>query len=394
MTGEALPLAGCLVVALEQAVAAPMATRHLADLGARVIKLERPDGGDFARGYDTAVHGLASHFVWLNRGKESVCVDLKTERGQQIVHTLLDAADVFVQNCAPGVVERLGLDAATLRATRPGLIVANISGYGTSGPKREHKAYDMLVQAEAGMIAVTGTAEHRAKTGVPNADIAAGLYTALSITSALLRRERTGAGATVDVSMFDAAVEWMGHALYMQMYAGVEVPRMGLGHASIAPYGGFPTASGEVLIGVQNERGWRALMSEVLGAPGYVDDPRFRTNPDRVAHRADCEAVVAGLTRQWTTEALIERLNAAGVPAARINTVTDVVAHPQLAARDRWRTVGTESGPVEALLPPMTFADVELVMGDIPALGRDTDAVLAEFGVAAPHPTHTEGAGQ
>ncbi len=391
MTGESLPLAGCLVVTLEQAVAAPMATRHLADLGARVIKLERPDGGDFARGYDFAVHGLASHFVWLNRGKESVCVDLKSERDREITLALLGAADVFVQNCAPGVVERLGLDAAILRATRPGLIVANISGYGTAGPKSGHKAYDMLVQAESGMIAVTGTAEHPAKTGVPNADIAAGLYTALSIVSALLRRERTGAGATIDVSMFDAAVEWMGHALYMQMYAGLQVPRMGLGHASIAPYGGFPTTSGQVLIGVQNDRGWRTLMSDILGAPEYVEDPRFVTNPDRVAHRTECEAVVAGLTAHWTAAELIDRLNSAGVPAAQINTVAEVVGHPQLAERNRWRTVGTETGPIEALLPPMIFEDVELAMGDVPALGQHTEAVLAEFGVEETHSAETKG---
>ena len=250
-----LPLDGYVVATLEQAVAAPMATRHLADLGARVIKLERPGEGDFARNYDSAVHGLASHFVWLNRGKESVCVDLKSERGREIALGVIANADVFVQNCAPGVAERLGLDAATLRARHPNLIVANISGYGTAGPKRDHKAYDMLVQAESGMVAVTGTAEHPAKTGVPNADIAAGLYTAMSVISALLRRERTGAGATIDVAMFDAAVEWMGHAMYMQMYADKQVPRMGLSHASIAPYDGYPTADGHILIGVQNDRG-------------------------------------------------------------------------------------------------------------------------------------------
>ncbi|HEY5857715.1 MAG TPA: CoA transferase, partial [Aldersonia sp.] len=301
MIDGTLPLDGYVVATLEQAVAAPMATRHLADLGARVIKLERPGEGDFARNYDSAVHGLASHFVWLNRGKESVCVDLKSDRGREIALGVIANADVFVQNCGPGVVERLGLDAATLRAELPRLVVANISGYGTAGPKRDHKAYDMLVQAESGMVAVTGTADHPAKTGVPNADIAAGLYTAMSVISALLRRERTGAGATIDVAMFDASVEWMGHAMYMQMYADRQVPRMGLSHASIAPYDGYPTADGQILIGVQNDRGWRTLMADVLGAPEFVDDPRFATNPDRVAHRRECDDLVATYTSKWRT---------------------------------------------------------------------------------------------
>lgn len=378
-----LPLAGVTVVALEQAVAGPMATRHLADLGARVIKLEKPGEGDFARHYDGAVHGLASHFVWLNRGKESLALDLKSESGRAVANTLIGRADVFLHNTAPGVVERLGLDAETLRARDPRLVVVNISGYGTSGPRRDRKAYDMLIQAESGMIAVTGTPEAPAKTGVPNADIAAGLYAAMSVLGALFRRERGGPGATIDVSMFDAAVEWMGHPLYMQLYGGREVPRMGLSHASIAPYDAYPTKDGQILIGVQNDRGWRALVTEVLEVPEAADDPRLATNVARVAHRGECDALVASRTRELTTAELDERLAAAGIPAAQINRPADVLEHPQLTERDRWRTVGTEAGEISALLPPMTFRDVELAMGDVPRLGQHTEAILAELGLSA-----------
>ncbi|GAA3238493.1 CaiB/BaiF CoA-transferase family protein [Pseudonocardia petroleophila] len=303
-----LPLAGITVVALEQAVAGPIATRHLADLGARVVKIERPGEGDFARHYDDAVLGLATHFVWLNRGKESLAVDLKSEHGRRVVHELVARADVFLHNTAPGVVDRLGLDADTLRATDPRLVVVNISGYGTGGPHRDRKAYDMLVQAESGMVAVTGTPDTPTKTGVPNADIAAGLYAATSVLAALFRRERTGAGAVVDVSMFDSAVEWMGHPLYMQLYGGRQIPRMGLSHAAIAPYDAYPTADGEILIGVQNDRGWHTLVGDVFGAPALSTDPRFATNLDRVRHRTDCDAAVAAHISGWTTAALDERL--------------------------------------------------------------------------------------
>lgn len=376
-----LPLAGVRVVALEQAVAGPIATRHLADLGARVIKLERPGEGDFARNYDSAVHGLASHFVWLNRSKESMVVDLKSERGRAAAAALIATADVFVQNSAPGATDRLGLDADTLRAANPGLIVVNISGYGTSGPKRSRKAYDMLIQAESGMISVTGTPETATKTGVPNADIAAGLYAAMSVLSALFRRERTGEGATVDVSMFDAAVEWMGHPMYMQMYAGVQIPRMGLGHASISPYSSYPTKDGNILIGVQNDRGWRALVEDVFDRPEYSDHPWFRTNELRVQNRSECDAFVGSQTVLWTTAELDQRLADAGIPAAQINELADVVEHPQLSERDRWRTVGTENGDIRAVLPPMTFRDVELRMDPVPALGEQTDAILREIGL-------------
>jgi len=378
-----LPLAGITVVALEQAVAGPLATRHLADLGARVIKLERPGEGDFARDYDHAVNGLATHFVWLNRGKESFAVDLKTARGLRIARALIDRADVFLHNTAPGVVERLGLDADTLRAAHPGLVVVNLSGYGRGGPLERRKAYDMLIQAESGMVSVTGTPETATKTGVPNADIAAGLYSAMSVLAALVRRGVSGEGAVVDVSMFDSAVEWMGHPLYMQLYSGRSVPRMGLSHAAIAPYDAYPTADGQVLIGVQNDRGWRALVRDVLDLAEYADDPRFATNVARVAHRAECDALVAGRTRRWATADLDARLAAVGVAAAQVNTTAELIEHPQLRERDRWRTVATEAGPVRGVLPPMTFRDIELPMGPVPALGEHTQAILGELGLAA-----------
>lgn len=381
-----LPLAGYTVVALEQAVAGPIATRHLADLGARVVKIERPGEGDFARHYDDAVQGLATHFVWLNRGKESLAVDLKSEHGIRIVRELIARSDVFLHNTAPGAVDRLGLDADTLRAADPRLVVVNISGYGTSGPRTDRKAYDMLVQAEAGMVSVTGTPDAAAKTGVPNADIAAGLYSAMSVLSALLRRERTGEGAVVDVSMFDAAVEWMGHPLYMQLYGGRQIPRMGLSHAAIAPYDAYPTADGQILIGVQNDRGWRTLVTDVFDDPDLADDPRFVTNVERVRNRAACDAAVGGHTVRRKTAELDERLAAAGIPAAQVNGTAELVEHPQLRERDRWRTVATEAGDIHGLLPPMTYRDVELPMGPVPALGEHNDRILDELGLSAAQP--------
>ena len=376
-----LPLEGITVVSLEQAVAAPIATRHLADLGARVIKVERIGEGDFARNYDAAVHGLASHFVWLNRGKESICVDLKATEGVAAVRRLVGEADVVIQNFAPGAAARLGLGADELRRERPELIVVNMTGYGTEGPLRERKANDMLVQAETGLCSITGTPETATKTGIPTSDIAAGMYALTSIQAALFRRERTGAGATIDVSMFDATVEWLGHPMYLQMYQDTQVQRMGLSHASIAPYDAYPTVDGKILIGVQNDRGWRALVTEVFGRPDLAGHPKFATNILRVQHRAETDAVVAENTRRFETAELDKRLAAAGVPAARLNDMKHLIEHPQLAERDRWREVGTEAGAVRAVLPPMTFSDVEMRMGAVPALGQHTDAVLAELGL-------------
>lgn len=380
MTTPLLPLDGITVVALEQAVAAPLATRHLADLGARVIKLERVGEGDFARNYDSAVNGLASHFVWLNRGKESMALDLKDPDGLAVALELIAGADVFVQNTAPGAAARLGLDPEELTREHPRLVVASISGYGNDGPLRNRKAYDMLIQAESGLVSVTGTPETATKTGVPSADIAAGLYAAQAVLAALFRRERTGQGGVVDISMFDSTVEWLGHPLYMHLYGGVQIPRMGLSHASIAPYDAFPSADGQILIGVQNDRGWRALVTQVLELPELAEHADYATSQQRVANRADVDRVVAEATRGFTTAELDRRLAAAGVAAAQINDMAGLARHPQLSERDRWRTVETPSGPIEAVLPPTTFRDVELPMGPIPALGEHTAAILAELG--------------
>ena len=378
-----LPLEGTVVVAIEQAVAAPLATRNLADMGARVIKVERIDGGDFARDYDHALNGVATHFVWLNRGKESVALDLKSERGRAVLERLVSRADVFLQNLAPGAAARLGFGPPDLLTRYPALVVANMSGYGESGPYRDHRAYDMLVQAETGLISITGTPEAPAKTGVPSADIAAGMNTLAGVLGALLRRQRTGLGAIVDVSMFDSMFEWMGHPMYMTMATGEELPRMGLSHPAIAPYDAYPTKDGQVLIGVQNNRGWAQLVTAVFGRPELVDDPDYATNIDRCRNRAAVDALVAEHTVSFTSEALLDALVAAGVPAARLNKVADMIAHPQLSARDRWREVETEHGPAPALLPPITFRDAPARMGRVPALGADTDTVLAEAGYDA-----------
>jgi formyl-CoA transferase len=374
-----LPLDGILVVALEQAVAGPLATRQLADLGARVIKIERVGEGDFARHYDDAVRGLASHFVWLNRSKESICVDLKSPEGLAVVRSLITRADVFLQNSAPGSAERLGLG-DQLRSDQPSLVVVNISGYGTDGPMRDRKAYDMLVQAESGLVSVTGTPDTATKTGVPSADIAAGLYASNAVLSALFRRTRTGVGATIDVSMFDSTVEWLGHPMYMQMYAHRQIPRMGLSHAAIAPYDAYPTKDGQILIGVQNDRGWRQLVTEVFRRPELADHPRLRSNVLRVANRAECDAAMVESTSLWFTAELDRRLAEVGVPAAQVNDMAGLVEHPQLTSRHRWRDVETSEGPVRAVLPPITFRDVELRMDGIPALGAHTAAVLEELG--------------
>ncbi|MFF9912860.1 CaiB/BaiF CoA transferase family protein [Streptomyces sp. NPDC013457] len=383
MSMQPLPLDGITVVAVEQAVAAPFATRQLADLGARVIKIERPDGGDFARGYDTAARGLASHFVWCNRGKESVAVDLKDGRGLDLVRRLVAGADVFVQNLAQGAAARLGLDAATLCAAHPRLIAVDVSGYGPGGPYAHKRAYDMLVQCEAGLVSVTGTEEQPVKSGIPAADIAAGMYAYAGVLAALVRRGTTGRGGPVEVSLLDSLAEWMGHPLHHGMHGGTAPARTGLAHAVIAPYDAYPTVDGSlVLLSVQNDREWRRLAEQVLERPDLADDPEFATNTARVAGRTRTDAAVAEALAPLTAAEALARLEAAGIACARLNTVADLAEHPQLAARDRWRTVGSAVGPLRALLPPVTFPDgPEARMGRIPALGEDTDAVLGELGV-------------
>jgi itaconate CoA-transferase len=381
-----LPLEGTTVVALEQAVAAPFATRQLADLGARVIKVERVDGGDFARAYDSAVRGgLGTHFAWLNRSKESVALDLKQDAGRDVLRDLVARADVFLQNLAPGAAARLGFGAAELRARDPRLIVIDMSGYGAEGPYRDKRAYDMLVQAEAGLISVTGTPETPVKAGTPLSDIAAGMYAFSGALAALVRRGRTGEGASIEVTMFDAVAEWMGQTMYTTLYTGTPPPRSTLSHPVIAPYDAYPTADGiDVVIGVQNDRGWASLARGVLDRPDLVTDPKYATNQARVRNREKVDAIVAETTSRLDRAELLRRLDEAGVPNASLNDGHGLIGHPQLAERGRWREVGSPVGDLHAVLPPITFSDVEARMDPIPALGAHTETVLTELGYDAP----------
>ncbi|MFE4700283.1 CaiB/BaiF CoA transferase family protein [Streptomyces sp. NPDC056738] len=383
MQPDPLPLEGITVVAVEQAVAAPFATRQLADLGARVVKIERIDGGDFARGYDTAAQGLASHFVWCNRGKESVALDLKDPRGLDVVRRLVADADVFVQNLAQGAAARLGLDAATLCAEHPRLIAVDVSGYGPSGPYAGKRAYDMLVQCEAGLVSVTGTPEQPVKAGIPAADIAAAMYAFSGVLAALVRRGTTGRGGPIEVSMLDALAEWMGHPLHHAMHDGTPPARTGLAHAVIVPYDVYSTADGgRVLLSVQNDREWRRLAQQVVGRPETADDPRFATNAARVAHRETVDALVAEALGKLGADEAVARLEAAGIACARLRDVTEVAEHPQLAARNRWREVGSPVGPLRALLPPITLpGGEEARMGPVPRLGEHTGSVLRALGM-------------
>ena len=377
------PLDGMLVVSIDQAVAAPLAARHLADLGARVVKIERPDGGDFARRYDTAVEGLASHFVWLNRGKESVAVDLKQPEGQEVLARLLERADVFLHNLGPGAVERLGFGADVLLARNPSLVVCTMSGYGSTGPYRDKRAYDLLVQSEAGLVSVTGTPEHPAKAGIPVADIAAGMYALTNILGALMQRERFGGGTAFEVTMFDALVEWMGHPVYVAEHTGEQPPRVGLSHPVIAPYDAYPTSDGhEIVLGVQNDREWVRLARDVLGDAALAEDAQFATNVARVQNRAKVDALVGAAMAKLTVDEAVAALDAAHIANARLNDLADVIAHPQLAARDRWREVSTPIGTVRALRSAVEPTG-EVPMEHVPALGEHTDAVLGELGYDA-----------
>ncbi len=374
------PLEGITVVALEQVIAAPFATRQLAELGARVIKIERPDGGDSARGYDRTVKGLSSHFVWTNRGKESVTLNVKRPAAMAVLHKLLARADVFIQNLAPGAADRLGLGAKALRAAYPRLIVCGISGYGTSGPYREKKAYDLLVQCEAGLLSITGTPETPSKAGIPVADISGGMYAFSGILAALYQRERTGEGGAFEVSLFDGIGEWMGYAMHFAQ-SGTAPGRTGAKHAAIAPYGPFPTGDGKtVFLSIQNERDWQRFCAEVLERPAIAGDPRFANGPARVAHRTELEALIGEVFGRFTREAAVERLDRADIANASMNTMADFIAHPQNTARERWHQVDSPAGKIDALAPPLEFADFAPAMGPIPGLGEHTDAVLRELG--------------
>jgi itaconate CoA-transferase len=376
-----LPLSGITVVSLEQAVAAPFATRQLADLGARVVKVERPEVGDFARGYDRTVKGLASHFVWLNRSKESVTLDLKQDGAKEILNRLIESADVFVQNLAPGATGRLGFGAQTLRERHPSLIVCDVSGYGSSGPYRDKKAYDLLVQCEAGLVSITGTPDTPSKVGVSVADIACGMYAYSGILAALFRRERTGEGAAIEVSLFEALAEWMGFPAYFTMYGGKEPPRTGASHAAIAPYGPFECGDGEVIfLGIQNEREWERFCEAVLERPALANDERFTSNSERVENRDDLHQEIEAILEELSSQEAIERLDDAKIANARMRTVRDFLDHPQLEARGRWREVGSPVGPLRALLPPAIMDGEEPVMAPIPEVGEHTDNILAELG--------------
>ncbi len=374
-------LDGITVVTLEHAIAAPFCTRQLADNGARVVKIERPGVGDFARAYDERVTGLASHFVWTNRSKESLTLDLKHAQAPQILARLLDRADVLVQNLAPGAAARLGLSHEALAPAHPGLIVCDISGYGADGPYRDKKAYDLLIQSESGFLSVTGTPDEMAKAGCSIADIAAGMYAYSSILAALIERGRTGRGRRIDISMLESMVEWMGFPMYYAFDGAPPPPRAGAAHATIYPYGPFPTGDGRtVMLGLQNEREWQVFCAKVLGQPALASDDRFSANSRRVEHRDTLRAIIVARFAQLTAAQLVALLDAAQIANAQVNGMAEVWAHPQLEARGRWTTVATPAGAVPALLPPGMS---EARMDAVPALGQHSESVLGELGYDA-----------
>ena len=375
------PLDGISVVTLEHAIAAPFCTRQLADLGARVIKVERPRSGDFARAYDERVRGLASHFVWTNRSKESLTLDLKHPEAPAILDRLLAGADVLVQNLAPGAAARLGLAYAALREQHPRLIVCDISGYGGNGPYRDKKAYDLLIQSESGFLSVTGSPAEPAKAGCSIADIAAGMHAQSSILAALLQRGRSGRGCHIEVSMLECMVEWMSYPLYYSFDGAKPPPRAGAAHATIFPYGPFTVGDGKtVLLGVQNEREWQVFCTQVLERPGLASDERFSSNSRRTQARDELHALIDECFARFSSEQLIAKLDAAQIANARMNDMHEVWEHPQLKARGRWTEVDTPAGPIPALLPPGEVDTFTPRMDAVPALGQHTDAILSELG--------------
>jgi itaconate CoA-transferase len=380
-TEMALPLDGITVVSIEQAVAAPFATRQLADLGARVIKIERPHGGDFARHYDKTVHGLSSYFVWLNRSKQSLTLDLKRPEARAVLGRLVARADVLVHNLAPGAEDRLGLGLLELRALHPKLITCAVSGYGTLGPYANKKAYDMLIQAEVGLVSITGTPDTPSRAGISVADIAAGMYAYSAVLTALLARATSGLGTAIDVSLFDALGEWMGAPAYYTAYGGTEPPRIGAAHATIAPYELFVSSDEtEIYLAIQNEREWVRFCEVVLERPEVTHDLRFATNEMRVQHRPALRALIAESFATVLSAVLLERLAAAGIASARRNPVAGFLDHPQVVERDRWRTIGSPVGELRALLPPVQMDGVVPAMGPVPALGEHSEPILLELG--------------
>lgn len=376
------PLDGVTVVSLEHAIAAPFCTRQLADQGARVIKVEREGDGDFARKYDSRVKGQSSHFVWVNRSKESIQLDLKSPSARTVMDALLAKADVFVQNLAPGASARLGLDADSLLKRFPRLIVCDISGYGNDGPYRDRKAYDLLIQSEAGFLSITGTEADPVKAGSSIADIAAGMYAYTNILAALLLRSRTDRGSHIDVSMLESLSEWMGYPLYYAFDGASPPPRMGASHATIYPYGPFTAGDGRsVMLGIQNEREWHSFCETVLEQTSLADDHRFATNQQRNTHRKELQDILHACFSQLTSDELRERLDRAQIANARVNDMHDVWQHPQLAARGRWHEVSTPGGTVPALLPPGMNSAYQPKMGPVPAAGEHTEKILRELGL-------------
>ena len=377
------PLEGMRVIALEHAVAAPLCSRHLADLGADVIKIERPGEGDFARNYDNYVNGICSHFVWLNRGKRSLTLDVKQPSARRVLDQLVAGADVLIQNLAPGAAARLGLSHEALKPANPGLVVCDISGYGESGPMVQKKAYDLLIQAESGLISVTGSPDEPSRVGISIADISTGMYALTGILSALLRRGRTGEGANVKIAMIDALGEWMSYPMLRAAYAGTPPPRSPTSHPAIAPYGAHKTKDGQIIFGLQNEREWAVFCTKAMGRAELATDPRFSTQGARRENRAALTAVIEELFMTMTSVEVAALLDGAGIANGRLNESKDVWDHVQFSARDKWREINTEAGPVRALLPPFTFTDFEAVVGDVPSVGQHTDQILGELGYDA-----------
>jgi crotonobetainyl-CoA:carnitine CoA-transferase CaiB-like acyl-CoA transferase len=373
------PLAGLRVLAIEQAVAGPLCTRHLADLGAEVIKIERPGSGDFARYYDKAVHGLSSYFVWLNRGKRSVTLDMKQPAARDVLERLISQSDVLVQNLGPGAIDRLGFAPQRLRQDYPSLVITMISGYGPTGPYAERKAFDLLLQGETGVIATTGNGDELAKLGISVGDCGAGVYATIATLAALYERQVTGQGRIVETSLFDALSEWMGYPAYYTKYGGTPPARAGVRHATVVPYGSYRCKDGAVLLAVQTEAQWRAFC-EVCGHPEWESDPRYLTPPLRRENRAELEAAIDAALGELPRAEVVRRLEAADIPFGSLNSVAEFVEHPQLSARDRWREIGTPVGPIQSLLPPFDLEGATAQMGDIPEVGQHTIDVLAEVG--------------
>ncbi|KAI1814841.1 CoA-transferase family III [Poronia punctata] len=379
---RSLPLDGITVVSLEQAIAAPFCTRQLADLGARVIKVERPGVGDFARAYDSRVNGLASHFVWTNRSKESLALDLKQEKDLDVLKKLLKKADVLVQNLAPGATDRLGVSYAKLKDEHPSLIVCDISGYGDTGPYRDKKAYDLLVQSEAGMLSITGTETEPAKVGISIADIASGMYAYSGILAALMKRSKTGRGSRVDISMLEAMTEWMSFPMYYA-YQGQSAPNpVGASHASVYPYGPFETGGGgSVMLGVQNEREWARLCAEVLELPDLATDTRFVNNSLRSENRKELKQIICEAFARLSAEEVLSRLDEAQIANAQVKDMEGLWNHEQLQARGRWTEVETPNGVIPALLPPGISSISDVRMDKVPSVGEHNKQILAELGL-------------